>query len=372
MTALPPGSPIGIIGGGQLGLMLAEAARELGYRTVVLNDAADCPAAAAADEVVAGSFDDPGAVERFAAMIAVATVETETLPAALLEAVAARVELRPAAAIVLTTQDRAKQRAFTAGLGIAVPPHRIVTSAAEAEAAGRELALPAVVKRATGGYDGRGQAWAATPRGLADAWEALGGGTCVIEERVNFAAEFSVIVCRDAEGRLAFFDPIRNVHREGILRVSSAPAGIPAASAAQARAFAQRFAEGAGLVGIACLECYLLPGGEVLVNEVAARPHNSGHLTIEACATSQFAQLIRIAAGLPPGATDLRGPATMLNLIGDIDEAALAALAAAHPGRVFVHRYGKAARPGRKLGHVTVLGSNAVEPPQARPGCEIG
>ncbi len=372
MTPLPPGSAIGIIGGGQLGLMLAEAARELGYRTVALAETGDAPVSAAADVLVAGRFDDPEVVARFAAQVAAATVETETLPAGLLEAVAARVPLYPPAGLVLTTQDRAKQRALTVALGIAVPVHRVAATEAELAAAGRELTFPVVVKRATGGYDGRGQAWAAEPAELPAAWESIGGGCCVIEERVEFAAEFSVIVCRGAGGELAFYAPIRNVHRGGILRVSSAPAGIPAASAAAAREFARRFAEGAGLVGIACLECYLLPDGRVLVNEVAARPHNSGHLTIEACATSQFGQLVRVVAGQPPGPTELREAATMLNLIGDIDEAALAALERAYPGRVFVHRYGKAPRPGRKLGHVTVLGTNAVEPPPARPGCEIG
>lgn len=372
MTPLPPGSAIGIIGGGQLGLMLGEAAHALGYRVAALSDVADCPIAAVADELVVGSYTDAGAVGRFAGLARVVTVETETLPAAVLEAVAAQAELAPAAAIILTTQDRAKQRRFTAELGLAVPVHRIVASAAEVEAAGRELTFPAVVKRATGGYDGRGQAWAEGPAGLVAAWQELGGGTCVIEERVDFVCEFSVIVCRDRAGNLAFFDPIRNVHRDGILRVSTAPAEIPAGSAEAAREFASRFATGAGLVGIACLECYLLRDGRVLVNEVAARPHNSGHLTIEACATSQFEQLVRIVAGLPLGETTLREPATMLNLIGEIDEDALAALAAAYPGRTFVHRYGKAPRPGRKLGHVTVVGSNRVMPPAARPGCEIG
>lgn len=372
MTPLPSGSLIGIVGGGQLGLMLGEAAHALGYRVAALTDVADCPVAAVADELVVGEYTDRQTIGRLVALAGVVTVETETLPAAMLEVLAAEVELVPGAGSVLTTQDRAKQRRFTAGLGIAVPVHRIVASGEEVEAAGRELAFPVVVKRATGGYDGRGQVWAADRAALVAAWRELGGGMCVIEERVDFACEFSVIVCRDREGNLAFFDPIRNVHRDGILRISTAPAEIPPDSAAVAREFAFRFAAGAGLVGIACLECYLLEDGGVLVNEVAARPHNSGHLTIEACSTSQFEQLVRIVVGLPLGETTLREPATMLNLVGDIDEAALAALAAAYPGRAFVHRYGKSPRPGRKLGHVTVLGSNRVRPPEARPGCEIG
>jgi 5-(carboxyamino)imidazole ribonucleotide synthase len=372
MTPLPPASTIGIIGGGQLGLMLTEAAHQLGYRVAAFTDTAECPIAALADELLVAPYEDPAAIARFARLAAAATVETETLPADALAEVSHRMELIPPASLLLTTQDRAKQRTLTARLGIAVPPHRVVASPADLEAAGRDLALPVVIKRATGGYDGRGQQWVHNPADLLTAWESLGAGVCVVEERVDFAAEFSIIVCRDRAGALAFFEPIRNLHRDGILRVSSAPADIPPESAAVAREFAARFAVGAGLVGIACLECYLLPGGAVLVNEVAARPHNSGHLTIEACRTSQFAQLIRIVAGHPPGPTDLLQPATMLNLVGAIDEAALAALEAAHPGRTFVHRYGKSPRPGRKLGHVTVLGSNAVAPPSARPGCEIG
>ncbi len=373
MTPLPPGATIGIIGGGQLGLMLTEAAHALGYRVAAFSDAAECPIAAVADTLVVGDYADADRLAEFAAATAgVATVETETLPAAGLAAVAEQLELLPSPAILLTTQDRARQRTATAALGIAVPVHRIVSTAGDLAAAARELTFPVVIKRATGGYDGRGQRWVAAPADLEPAWRELGAAPCVIEERVPFAAEFSVIVCRDRTGAIATFEPIRNVHREGILRVSSAPARILPESAAVAREFAIRFATGTHLVGIACLECYLLPDGGVLVNEIAARPHNSGHLTIEACAASQFEQLIRIVAGLPLASTELRQPATMLNLIGDLDEAALQALAARYPGRTFVHRYGKAPRPGRKLGHVTILGETAVVPPAARPGCEIG
>lgn len=373
MTPLPSGATIGIIGGGQLGLMLTEAAHALGYRIAAYTDTADCPIASVSDTLVVGDYTDTERLAAFAAATAgVATVETETLPAAGLAAVAERLDLSPAAELLLTTQDRARQRTATAQLGIAVPVHRIVNDTADLAAAARELSFPVVIKRATGGYDGRGQRWVASPSDLAAAWRELGAATCVIEEHVPFAAEFSVIVCRDRTGALTTFDPIRNVHREGILRVSSAPAGIPAESAAVAREFAIRFATGTHLVGIACLECYLLPDGGVLVNEIAARPHNSGHLTIEACAASQFEQLIRIVAGLPLASTEFRQPAVMLNLIGDLDEDALQALAARYPGRTFVHRYGKAPRPGRKLGHVTILGETAVTPPAARPGCEIG
>ncbi|WP_322796500.1 5-(carboxyamino)imidazole ribonucleotide synthase [Tepidiforma sp.] len=372
MNPLPEGAFIGIIGGGQLGMMLAEAAHRLGYRVLGYSDAADCPLAREADELVVGAYDDEARLAGFARRAGVVTVETETLPARTLEVAAETADLLPGAGVVLMTQDRAKQRTFTAGAGVAVPVHRVVTNAGEAAAAARELTLPVVFKRATGGYDGRGQAWVERAEDAEAAWLSLGGGVCVVEERVPFAAEFSVIVCRDRGGNLAFFDPIRNVHRGGILRVSRAPAGIPAESAKVAREFAYRFAVATGLAGIACLECYLLPDGGVLVNEVAARPHNSGHLTIEACAASQFEQLVRIAAGLPLGETTLLQPATMLNLIGDIDEAALAGLEAAYPGRCFVHLYGKAPRPGRKLGHVTVVGTAEAEPPACRAGCEIG
>jgi len=349
---IPPGGTIGIVGGGQLGRMLALAAAPLGYRCHIY-DPHDHPCAAAvAAAFTRGAFDDPAALASFAAACDVVTYEFENLPAAPLEALGDK--LRPGTRSLTVSQDRAAEKAFITGAGANVAPWRAVDDLAGVEAAVAELALPLVLKTRRYGYDGKGQAWVRTEQEAASAWRAIGEQPAVAEKGIDFAAEFSVIVARSAAGATAFFDSPRNTHRDGILRRSELPAGSAvtphvAAARVQAAAIAERLAH----VGVLTVEFFACTDGP-LVNEIAPRVHNSGHWTIEGAATSQFEQHIRAICDLPLGSTAVRaGQLVMDNLIGaEVDQwPSLVADPAAS-----VHLYGKGApRPGRKMGHVTRL-----------------
>ncbi len=359
---LPEGSTIGIVGGGQLGLLLAMAARSLGYRTHVLCQDPAAPATREATRFTVAPWDDARAVRAFSATVDVVTIETEDVPVAALETMATVAPVAPAPAIVRLTQDRARQRAYLACLGIPTPRSYSVYGEESAAAAAAAIRGPAVLKTSRQGYDGKGQVWIASGQGLWNAWEQLGRAACVIEERVPFVREFSLIVARNATGHTCTYDPIENHHQDGILRRSTVPADIPSEAAAAATHHALRFAEASGLVGIACFEWYLLANGAIQVNEVAARPHNSGHLTIEAAKTSQFEQLVRAITGNPLGPARFHCAATMHNLIGAVDEHAIEAIVRQHPGVPAVYLYGKEPRPGRKLGHVTFVETGTPQP----------
>ncbi len=352
---LGAGGTIGIAGGGQLGMLLARAAHALGYHTHVLCQDPGAPAARTATRLTVAPWDDTRAIRAFAAATDVVTIETEDVPVAALETIATVSPVAPAPTIVRLTQDRARQRAYLACLGIPTPRSYTVYGEESAAAAAAAIRGRSVVKTSRQGYDGRGQVWIESGEELWRAWEQLGRTTCVVEEHVPFVREFSLIVARNAAGHTRIYDPIENQHEAGILRRSVVPAAIPPGAGAAAARHAIRFAEASGLVGIACFEWYLLADGSIRVNEVAARPHNSGHVTIEAAATSQFEQLVRAITGNPLGPTDFRYPATMHNLIGAIDQGEIEALIAASGGSATIHLYGKEPRPGRKLGHVTIV-----------------
>ncbi|HET7708303.1 MAG TPA: 5-(carboxyamino)imidazole ribonucleotide synthase [Sphingomicrobium sp.] len=348
--SIPPGSTIGIVGGGQLGRMLAMAAAQLGYRCHIFDPHERPCAADVSADFTRSEYDDVDVLRRFAGECDVVTYEFENLPVAALQTIADM--LKPGTRSLAVAQDRAEEKAFIQSTGARVAPWRSVSTLEEVEAAVAELGLPIVLKTRRYGYDGKGQAWIRSPDEVAAAWEAISGEPAVAEAGVAFATEYSVIVCRWADGRHAVWDSAENVHSGGILRSSTVPCGAAvAAQVAEARRSTAAIAEALGHVGVLTVEFFAADDGPV-VNEIAPRVHNSGHWTIEGAETSQFEQHIRAICDLPPGSTSLTGARVVMhNLIGP-DADAWAGLLG-EPG-TRLHLYGKGeARPGRKMGHVT-------------------
>ena len=365
MTSLvvPPGATLGVMGGGQLGAMFAMAAKRLGYRVEAISDVADCPAAHHCDRVHVVPYADAPGLARIAAGLAAVTFEFENVLVDAARAMAAVIPCRPAPEVLFTTQDRAREKAFLTTHGFACAPHRVVRSRSDLHEAAAVVGLPAVLKTAAFGYDGKGQQRVDAAGDLDAAWDALGPATCVLEGWIDFECEISVVGARGVSGETAIFEPSLNVHRHHILDVSSAPTALPARVLDAARDIAARILEALDLVGVACVEFFVTRSGDVLVNEIAPRPHNSGHLTIEACETSQFEQQVRALCGLPLGSTRQRSPAAMANLLGDCwargEPDWPAALTV--PG-VSLLLYGKSdPRPGRKMGHLTALAPTVEE-----------
>ncbi|HYI64492.1 MAG TPA: 5-(carboxyamino)imidazole ribonucleotide synthase [Allosphingosinicella sp.] len=351
---VPPGSTIGIIGGGQLGRMLAMAAAQLGYRCHVYAPDADAPAAAVAARFTQKTFEDSAALERFARDVDVVTYEFENLPVAALAAIAGRVPVHPPVESLEIAQDRLSEKAFIRRHGGRPALFAAVDDRAGLDAALAELGVPAILKTRRFGYDGKGQARIGGPQEADGAWEAVGRAPSVLESFVRFHAEFSILLCRGADGETLTWDAPVNRHEGGILVTSDVPAG-PALEAAIpiAEAVARRVADALDHVGMLTMEFFAVDG-EPIFNEMAPRVHNSGHWTIEGARTSQFENHIRAICGLPLGATGLLAPrVSMHNLVGGEAEGWRDILAdsAAH-----LHLYGKSeARPGRKMGHVTRL-----------------
>jgi len=360
---VPPGAWLGLLGGGQLGRMFCMAAQSLGYKVAVIDPGDHSPAGSVADRHIRADYLDPQGLAELASLASAATTEFENVPAAALEFLARTAHVSPAAASVAIAQDRIREKTFLGGCGVAVAPFVVLTG--EAEAANVDPAvLPGIVKSARLGYDGKGQIRVATRAGVVEAFRAMGGQPCVVEQRVVLACEVSVIVARAGNDETATWPVAENRHRNGILDVSIVPARVPEALAASARATATFIADRLDYRGVLCVEMFVTDKGALLVNEIAPRPHNSGHNTIDACVTSQFEQQARVLAGLPLGSTRQHEPAVMLNLLGDIwfdDPAATASrepdwrVVLRHPGAK-LHLYGKAeARRGRKMGHVTCI-----------------
>ncbi len=352
--SLAPGATIGIIGGGQLGRMSAMAAARLGYRACIFSPEGFGPASQVAAQTIVAPYTDHGALADFAAVVDVVTFEFENVPADGLELLASLRPVHPSPKILRISQDRLLEKQFLNDAGIATAPWAAVTSAAELEAAVQKLGLPAVLKTTRLGYDGKGQAMLRAPEDLAPAFAALAPKPLVLEGFVNFAAEISVMVARGADGTVTAFDTVENRHKHHILDLTLAPAPMPANILAQAGEIARLVAERLELVGLLGVEMFVTATGEVLVNEIAPRPHNSGHWTIDACPVSQFEMHIRAVAGLPLPPAIRHSDAVMKNLIGPEDMARWPEILA-KPGLI-PHHYGKAeARPGRKMGHVTRL-----------------
>lgn len=368
-AAIPPGAWLGLLGGGQLGRMFCMAAQSLGYKVAVLDPGDHSPAGSVADRHLRADYEDPQALAELARIAAAATTEFENVPAAALDYLARTARVAPAAASVAIAQDRIAEKAFLTGCGLAVAPYAVITSTADARAVDHAL-LPGIVKSTRFGYDGKGQARVATTADVAAAFGAMGGQPCVLERRVSLACEVSVIVARNESGATATWPVAENMHRDGILDVTIVPARVDDALAAAARERAAIVAQRLDYVGVLCVEMFVTDDGQLLVNEIAPRPHNSGHYTIDACVTSQFEQQARVLAALPLGGTAQHQPAVMVNLLGDVwFESAEArtprepdwTLVLRHP-QAKLHLYGKAeARRGRKMGHVTCMGATLAD-----------
>jgi 5-(carboxyamino)imidazole ribonucleotide synthase len=351
--ALAPGSTLGILGNGQLGRMTALAAARLGYRTHCFGPEADSPAAQVCTRSTQGDYRDEAALTAFFAACDAVTYEFENIPVEALVRVAkkARGKLRPSVAILSICQDRIAEKTFLNSIGIATAPWRAVRSLADLDIGLAALGAPAILKTARMGYDGKGQRAIRKHADAARAHAELGGAVAVLEGFVEFEREISVIVARDLGARVATYVPVENRHKHHILDETLAPARLPASVAGKALAIARKIARELDLVGVLAVEMFLSKGGKIRVNELAPRPHNSGHWTIDACVTSQFEQTARAAMGLRLGDPERHSDARMKNLIGH--EADAWAKIAADP-KAKLHLYGKAeARAGRKMGHVT-------------------
>ena len=359
---IAPGATIGILGGGQLGRMLALAAAPLGYRCHIFSPEPHGPAAQVSAAETVADYDDFAALDAFGAAVDVVTVEFENVPAEALERLAERVPVRPGARSLRIAQNRITEKDFVCDLGLETTPYAPVEEDSDADAAERLIGRPAILKTQTLGYDGKGQIALAAGDDLRDAWYGtLGNFPAILEAQVTIEREVSVAVARAPDGAVATYDPVENRHVNGILDVTLAPADLSPALAAAARESAERIVHALDHVGVLCVELFVTEDGRLLVNEIAPRVHNSGHWTIEGCETSQFAQHVRAVCGLPLGSTARRANAAMKNLIGaDVEHwRAFAADPAAH-----LHLYGKAeTRTGRKMGHVTWLGPLDAPPP---------
>jgi 5-(carboxyamino)imidazole ribonucleotide synthase len=354
---LAPGTVIGILGGGQLGRMSALAAARLGYRCHIYCPEPEAPAAQVTNLATVAAYEDEEALARFAAAVDVATFEFENIPFSTVETLGNLAPLRPKADVLRICQDRLLEKEFCNRLGVPTARFAKVASRDDLARAVHDIVTPCVLKTARLGYDGKGQVLIEAETDLEDAWSTMVGqghsGPGIVESFVDFAVEVSVIVARAADGTTQSYVPVENEHRNHILDRTIVPARIAPEVAKQADDLACGLAEGLDLIGLLAVEMFVTKEGEVLVNELAPRPHNSGHWTIDACVTSQFEQFIRAVAGLPLGATTRHADAEMMNLLGDeIDRwpEILSDPAAK------LHLYGKAeARPGRKMGHVTRL-----------------
>ncbi len=354
---LPPGSTIGVLGNGQLGRMLAIAAARLGYRCHVFGPGADSPAEQVATAATVADYDDEAALDRFADAIDVVTLEFENVPHAAAARVAARVPARPSPDVLAIAQDRLSEKTFLNGIDQPVSVRTAMFAPATDEASFRaavaEVGPNAIAKTTTSGYDGKGQVAVEPHTDLAEAWRSFAGRPVVVEGLVPFLCEVSVVIARGMDGASACFDTVENEHRDHILHRTVAPARIDGNLAVRAQMTAKAIADALDLVGLLAVEMFVTPNRLLLVNEIAPRPHNSGHWTIDSCATDQFEQTVRAVCGLPLGDPSRHHDAEMLNLLGDEVLGAYDALAdpTAH-----VHLYGKAEpRPGRKMGHITRL-----------------
>ena len=347
---------VGILGGGQLGRMLALAGYPLGLRFRVLDPSAESPAGHLADLEV-GAYDDPDALARFAEGLAAATYEFENVPEIAARILGERVPVYPPAVALETAQDRLAEKWMFERLGIPLPPYAAIDSQADLDAAVARIGLPSILKTRRLGYDGKGQLPLSSASDVPGAFASLGGVPCVLEKRVVLRREVSILAVRGRDGTTACYPLVQNAHRDGILRVSVAPADDVAALQPQADAYARRILDALEYVGVLALELFVDDrDGTLLANEIAPRVHNSGHLTIEGSETSQFENHLRAVLGLPLGSTAPRGYSAMVNLIGEHPPTeAMLAIPGAH-----LHLYGKSPRPGRKLGHVTVTASTSA------------
>ncbi len=360
MSMIPPGSWLGLLGGGQLGRMFTMAAQSMGYKVMVLDPGDHSPAGSVADAHLRADYLDPQALRQIASRCAATTTEFENVPAQSLAFLAGHGVVSPSADAVAIAQDRIREKTFLAGNGLDVAPFAVIANETDLRAPETASLLPGILKLARLGYDGKGQIRVSTPEDVRNAFHALGGKASVLEKYVDLALEVSVVVARGFDDAVVAYPVSENRHAGGILDISIVPARISEALALAARAAAIKVAERLDYRGVLCVEFFVLADGALVVNEIAPRPHNSGHFTIDACITSQFEQQARVLCNLPLGDSAMHCPAVMVNLLGDV-------WAAGEPrwehvlrhARAKLHLYGKTeARAGRKMGHFTVLADN--------------
>ena len=352
MTITPPGSTIGIVGGGQLGRMLARAASRMGYKTHIYTDEKDSPASHVATKTTVGAYQDAAALRAFGQSVDVVTFEFENIPAETLEMLDYLVAVRPKPSVLFTTRHRNREKEFIRAQGVKTAPFAPVSTAEELAAAIKTIGVPSVLKTCELGYDGKGQVVIKNAADAEKAWATLGKMECVLEGFIEFSAEASIIVARSTNGEARCYPLVENIHRDHILHKTIAPASFIDAHQAEATRIAKTLAEALNVVGLLAVELFVTNDG-LLVNELAPRPHNSGHWTMEGAPTSQFEQHIRAICGWALGDTSAHRPCEMINLLGDDwnQWQEYAKQPEAH-----VHLYGKTeSRPGRKMGHVTII-----------------
>ena len=357
-----PGSTIGVLGGGQLGRMFAIAARRMGYRVHTLSPESDTPTGQVSDLEITAPYEDLDAVRTFARSVDVVTFEFENVPVGTTEAVEGIVPVRPAGSVLHVTQQRIREKLFLQSAGFPVAPFRVAETLADLHQGVSQIGCPLILKTADFGYDGKGQVRIASPGDAAAAWKSIGERAAVLESFVDFECELSVVAARSVTGEFAHYGTVENLHRDHILDFSIAPARIPVRVAARAVQIARDVLEELDAVGVICVEFFLCRDGELMINEVAPRPHNSGHFTLDACVTSQFEQQLRAICGLPLGSTAQFRPAAMANLFGDLWDAGEPNWAAvcSRP-EIKLHLYGKTEpRRGRKMGHLTALSEHGT------------
>jgi 5-(carboxyamino)imidazole ribonucleotide synthase len=355
-----PPSTIGILGSGQLGRMLALAARQMGYRVHVFSPGHDTPTGQVADREITADYLDLEAIAQFAQQVDVVTYEFENVPAETAVTAARYAPLHPGPQALHVAQNRLREKQFFVANGLPVAPFAAVYSLTDLQEGLKTLGTPAVLKTATSGYDGKGQEIIRHPAAAEAAFAALNGNPAILEQFVTFEREVSMVGARGQDGRFAHYGLIANDHTNHILDISAAPAPVSAALTRQAEEMVRTVLEALAVIGVLCVEFFLTADGRLLLNEIAPRPHNSGHLTIEACETSQFEQQLRAICGLPLGETSYHQPAAMANLLGDLWQTGTPDWTAVLQSGVHLHLYGKEeARPGRKMGHITTLAGTA-------------
>lgn len=360
---IKPGATIGILGGGQLGRMIALAGRAMGYSFVTMDPTPDAPCGQTADEQIVARYDDVEAAMRLAAASDVISYEFENVDAQVAEVLESKSYVPQGSRLLRITQNRIREKTAIQEMGIPVAPFRVVASLADLQQAVRELGLPAVMKTATGGYDGKGQWVLKREEELAEAYETLAkaGTELIVEQFVPFELELSVIAARNPDGDLAVFPTAENVHQDNILHLSIVPARVSAEIRERAERIALTIVEKLDVVGLLAIEMFLTRDGQLYVNELAPRPHNSGHYTMEACATSQFEQHVRAVCNLPLGSTELLTPVVMVNILGEHLQPILDRIDAL-PRSAKLHLYGKAeSKEKRKMGHLNVLAPTVEE-----------
>ena len=360
---IAPGATLGVLGSGQLGRMFTIAARRMGYRVHTYSPEEDTPTGQVADLEVTSSYDDLDALRAFARQVDVVTFEFENVPIAAVDAIEEFAPVRPSGVALHTAQERAREKTFLADRGFPTAPFSRAATLDELWIAVAGVGTPAVIKTAAFGYDGKGQHTITTPADVEHIWTAIGHQEAIVEKFVSLQAEISVVAARGVDGEMAHYVPFENRHRNHILDLTTAPAAIAPAISKRAIEVTRALLEELQYVGVLCVEFFVSTDDELLVNELAPRPHNSGHLTFDAAVTSQFEQQVRAICALPLGSVELLRPAAMANLLGELwDEGEPNWAAACRLPDVKLHLYGKEApRPGRKMGHLTAFGKTVAD-----------